>query len=167
MSKIIFPEFKTRPIKGIECDEDMQKYTLTRLTLREANIGNKNAYSHRKAKSIIYIEVTSGFKGTQTDMREKFTINEMTLPNLAKRKTPITRGPLKGKMFMKLEEYLLLKEKPNLTLNYGKVYKEVNTGFTGTYKEMRIKYPGFTPDWIKRTKITKTSKYPECKWVVI
>ena len=50
---------------------------------------------------------------------------------------------------------------------YGKggLYKELTTGFTGNYSDMKNQFPGFGLGFVKRKKIRKDSPYPDYKWV--
>ena len=53
----------------------------------------------------------------------------------------------------------------NPTTGKGKVYKELTTGFEGTFSEMCKEFPGFELQLIRRKKIRKDSKYPNHKWI--
>lgn len=111
------PELKSKPIKGVP-EEEWHLWTIKRITAiengttyrkgkpnseftreaaRQANLGNSNAKDHRKGR--LYIELTTGFIGTQTDIEIKYGITASNVNQVAARNKPIIRGKNKGLHF--------------------------------------------------------------------
>lgn len=57
------------------------------------------------------------------------------------------------------------KGRENPTYGKGALYKEIKSGFTGTFLQMKQKFPGFSLGFVKRKKIRKDSPYPDCVWI--
>lgn len=58
-----------------------------------------------------------------------------------------------------------LKGKDNPVFGKGAIYRELSTGFEGTFFEMKTRFPGFATSWYRRVKGVK--KYPGHKWIKI
>ena len=58
-----------------------------------------------------------------------------------------------------------LKGEENPVYGKGALYKELTSGFEGTFLDMKNKFPGFSLGLVDRKRIRKDSPYPDCVWV--
>lgn len=63
----------------------------------------KGKGNHMYGRGNMYIEVTTGFKGTATDMQDKFGVNPYAIAAYAKNDRPMKSGICKGKHFRKID----------------------------------------------------------------